>query len=406
MTLTDPGGPNLTGATVSLTTNFNPAQDRLQFTNKNGISGSYDATIGILSLSGSASAATYQAALRSVTYSNNSQNPSTAVRSVQFSIGSSLANPANGHFYEFVTAPGGTWTSAKAAAESRRLFGLQGYLATVTSASENAFIAGKLNGEGWMGASDAQVEGTWKWVTGPEAGQQFWQGGTNGSAVGGRYENWEQGEPNNFFNGQVDEDYAHFRANAQWNDYRDTYAGTMGYVVEYGGMPNDPTLQIIASASVNVVAVNDAPEWLTGPPEMAVQNEDDLMAFGTTVVSLTTATSDVDAGAKKGIAIFSAPTDNGVWQFTINGGTTWTTLPATSRSNARLLPANGTLSRIRFVPKKDFNGKVQLGYYAWDQTQGTPGGTFDLSTANKLGGKTAFSTGIHFPFLTVSAVPG
>jgi hypothetical protein len=92
LTLTDPGGPNLTGATVSLTTNFNAAQDLLGFTNQNGITGSYDAATGLLSLSGSASAATYQAALRSVTYSNNSQNPSTTARSVQFSIGSTLAN--------------------------------------------------------------------------------------------------------------------------------------------------------------------------------------------------------------------------------------------------------------------------------------------------------------------------
>ena len=153
-------------------------------------------------------------------------------------------------------------------------------------------------------------------------------------------------------------------------------------------------------------AVNDAPEWVTGPPTMAVQTEDDRLAFGTTVVSLTAATIDVDAGAKKGIAIFSAPTNNGVWQFTLNGGSSWTNFPATSRSNARLLSANGTLSRIRFVPNKDFNGKVELGYYAWDQTQGAPGGIFDISTANKLGGITAFSTGFHFSTLTVSAVPG
>jgi hypothetical protein len=95
-----------------------------------------------------------------------------------------------------------------------------------------------------------------------------------------------------------------------------------------------------------------------------------------------------------------------VWQFTINGGTTWTTLSATSRSNARLLPANGNLSRVRFVPNKDFNGTVQLGFYAWDQTQGTAGSTFDISTVNKIGGTTAFSTGFHFSNLTVSAVPG
>jgi mRNA-degrading endonuclease toxin of MazEF toxin-antitoxin module len=161
-------------------------------------------------------------------------------------------------------------------------------------------------------------------------------------------------------------------------------------------------------SNLTVSPVNDAPKWPNGDPRppMVVQNEDDRLAIGTTVASLTTTASDVDAGATKGIAIFSAPTDKGVWQFTINGGTTWTNLPATTRSNARLLPANGNLSRVRFVPNKDFNGTVQLGFYAWDQTQGTAGSTFDISTVNKIGGTTAFSTGFHFSNLTVSAVPG
>ena len=257
LTLADPDGPNVNGAAVSLTTNFNPAQDRLHFTSQNGISGIYSAATGILRLSGSATAAAYQTALRSVTYSNNGQNPTTGARAVQFSIGSAaLANAANGHFYEFVSAPGVSWTSANAAASARTLFGLQGYLATVTSASENAFIAEKLIGDAWMGASDAEVEGTWKWVTGPEAGQVFWQGAAGGSAVNGMYNNWFPAEPNNFRN---EEDYAHFRNDKTWNDHRVDF-GTAGYVVEYGGMPGDPILmQLTGTATVSVVAVNDAP---------------------------------------------------------------------------------------------------------------------------------------------------
>ncbi len=272
LTLTDPDGPNVNGAAVSLTNNFNPAQDSLQFTNQNGITGNYNPATGILTLSGSATAAAYHTALRSVTYSNSSQNPTTGARSVQFSVGSStLANPANGHFYEFVSAQGGSWTSANAAASARTLFGLQGYLATVTSASENAFIAGKLLGQGWMGASDAEVEGTWKWVTGPEAGQVFWQGAAGGSAVNGMYNNWTfNHEPNNF--GPGGEDYAHFRIDNTWNDYRVDNGATAGYVVEYGGMPGDPMLlQLTGTATVNVVAVNDAP---SGANKTLATNED------------------------------------------------------------------------------------------------------------------------------------
>ncbi len=157
--------------------------------------------------------------------------------------------------------------------------------------------------------------------------------------------------------------------------------------------------------------VNHAPEWVAGvqPPAMAGQNEDHLLAYGTTVLSLTAAASDVDAGAKKGIAVFyTTGLESGSWQFTTNGGVEWNTFASVGfprgRNNALLLPANGNLSRVRFVPNKDYNGNVQLGYYAWDQTQGTAGSNFDISSANKRGGITAFSTGTHVSTLTVSPV--
>lgn len=125
-------------------------------------------------------------------------------------------NPDNGHYYEFVNASGITWTAAKTAAEARTLYGLNGYLVTVTSQQENNFVFPKLGGTGRMGANDATTEGNWSWVTGPEAGTQFWSGVANGSSVSGRYNNWLSGtEPNN----QGDEDYAHFRTDGAWNDF-------------------------------------------------------------------------------------------------------------------------------------------------------------------------------------------
>ena len=64
---------NLAGATVSIGTGFT-AGDLLNFTNQNGISGSYDAVHGILTLSGTSSVTNYQAALDSITYSFNPVN--------------------------------------------------------------------------------------------------------------------------------------------------------------------------------------------------------------------------------------------------------------------------------------------------------------------------------------------
>ena len=65
---------------------FASAEDTLGFTNENGISGSYNATTGVLTLSGTATVAQYQAALRSVTYANSSDAPSAASRTVSFQV--------------------------------------------------------------------------------------------------------------------------------------------------------------------------------------------------------------------------------------------------------------------------------------------------------------------------------
>ena len=58
----------------------------LGFVNQNGITGAYDATTGVLTLIGVSSLANYQAALRSVTYANTSDNPSDAARTISFQV--------------------------------------------------------------------------------------------------------------------------------------------------------------------------------------------------------------------------------------------------------------------------------------------------------------------------------
>lgn len=84
LTMSDVDNGTFQSATVSITTNFAVSQDVLDFTDQNGISGSYNALTGVLTLSGSATLADYQTALRSVTYSNSSDNPSVATRTITF----------------------------------------------------------------------------------------------------------------------------------------------------------------------------------------------------------------------------------------------------------------------------------------------------------------------------------
>ncbi|BDI17424.1 hypothetical protein ANSO36C_32260 [Nostoc cf. commune SO-36] len=92
ITVSDIDSPTLTSATVSITSGFISAQDTLAFTSKNGITGSYDSSTGVLTLTGSSSVANYQAALRSITYSNSSDNPSLTPRTVSFIVNDGTAN--------------------------------------------------------------------------------------------------------------------------------------------------------------------------------------------------------------------------------------------------------------------------------------------------------------------------
>jgi uncharacterized repeat protein (TIGR01451 family) len=265
LSLADPNGDGtLDGARVAIGANFVAGEDYLGIagqgtvviSTEQGIAWSYDSATGIMTLQNTRPISAYESVLRKVTYHDNlEQDPSTAARAVNFSVGGGLYSKDSGHYYEFVTASAIEWPDAQTAAAGRRYFGLQGYLTTVTSQEENDFITSKLQGEGWMGASDDAAEGEWYWVTGPETGTQFWSGDESGSPVGGMYNNWIPGvEPND---SGGNEDHGHFLTNGQWNDYRYNNSNIQGYVVEYGGMAADPTLALTGTVTVNVQAVSD-----------------------------------------------------------------------------------------------------------------------------------------------------
>ncbi|MDF3864842.1 DUF4347 domain-containing protein [Pseudomonas denitrificans (nom. rej.)] len=92
ITVTDSDSPQLSRATVAITGNLQLAQDMLAFINNpatmGDISASYDSSTGVMTLT-SASGATvaeWQAALRSVTYTNSSDTPISATRTVSFQL--------------------------------------------------------------------------------------------------------------------------------------------------------------------------------------------------------------------------------------------------------------------------------------------------------------------------------
>ena len=86
LAISDADDTHLESAEVQITGNYATGQDVLSFSDQNGITGSWNSTNGTLSLSGSATLAEYEAALRSIAYTNTSENPSTLTRTVSFSV--------------------------------------------------------------------------------------------------------------------------------------------------------------------------------------------------------------------------------------------------------------------------------------------------------------------------------
>jgi hypothetical protein len=163
---------------------------------------------------------------------------------VVLAAGTASAAPAywagNGHYYEAVSGLdiGYSWYQADAAAQASSFMGVAGYLATVTSAEENAFITSTFPeayyGGHWLGGfqpdGSPEPDGGWQWVTG-----EAWS-----------YTNWAAGEPNNsnFGPEYSHEDGLQFRSDplltfGSWNDWLRSRQSLPdanfypGYVVEY-----------------------------------------------------------------------------------------------------------------------------------------------------------------------------
>ncbi len=96
------GQTNLNTATINVSTAFSTG-DVLNFTNQNGITGSFTSVTGVLTLSGSSSVANYQTALRSITFS--SLSASTSTRTISFTVGDGTSNSNTVTKNITVTAP-------------------------------------------------------------------------------------------------------------------------------------------------------------------------------------------------------------------------------------------------------------------------------------------------------------
>jgi hypothetical protein len=183
-------------------------------------------------------------------------NTGSVVGNVQLSVAATINpvgyfyNGVNGHFYRPIST-GTTYTGARAASLLTTFKGQTGYLVTITSASENAFIFSNVpQANIWFAATDEVKDGTWVIDAGPEKGTVMKT--SNGQTAGnipGVYNNWAPGEPNGN-NGS--ENYAVTNWNSQptWNDLSNNWANP--YIIEYGTWtnPDDATFTEFYTNSV------------------------------------------------------------------------------------------------------------------------------------------------------------
>ena len=270
--LQNPGGSPIDAIYIQISSGYERGTDFLEIPNLPNVTQSFNTSNAKLTLNFSSTITTSEIikAVEAVTFNSSRANIS-GEREFSITIGQANYLASTDHYYEYVADNMISWQDAKIAAENRPpYYGLQGYLATLTSLEEAILCGEQSQGAGWIGGTDEEQEGVWKWVTGPEGlagGIEFWRGGSNGSTTTFAY--WNNGEPNNL-GGR--ENYAHiyapgsgFGIPGSWNDLPGTDSQPRGYIVEYGGMPGDPLLKIATSSRISIPSITATGDIRCGP---------------------------------------------------------------------------------------------------------------------------------------------
>lgn len=197
------------------------------------------------------------------------------------------------------------------------------------------------------------------------------------------------------------------------SSYDDDYSDATGDIyldTTTGFDPIGPISQGTAKLVTKVTEVNDAPVLLnpeTAAPVLTGITENDVNNAGNLVSDLVLASrdgtvpdgetksvfSDIDFGtngANAGVAIYNLSNDGlggGHWEYSINGGTSWTDVGTVSETQALLLSSN---DKIRFVPDEKNGTEASFDYYLWDGEKHNHGTKANVATR---GGESAFSQG-------------
>jgi hypothetical protein len=422
----DPGlavtsADTFSGATVQIA-NYRPGEDVLVAgTMPSGVTASFDTATGTMTLSGSnLSAATVQTALRAVEYYDSNDTPDTTTRQVTISVMDSTT---------------GTTTNAAAAAiqivahndspvlagnpvsigtpeDSGTPEGAVGTLVSALTGGGNVTDSDGANAHGGstpggLGVAITQAdtsEGSWWYSTDGGANWTEFAGSglpvisaTNALHLAADANTRIFFDPNPNWNGTVPNALT-FRG---WDQFDGAANGSLsalpsglGSGVDTSGSAYTATAETIGF-SVN--AVNDAP-LASGSATLPATPEDTAAPAGATVGTLfggnfSDTADQQQSGANPtgstantlaGIAITGngAEPSQGTWQYSSDGGKTWTDVPATGLGDNDALVLSAT-DGLRFKPSGSFSG--------------TPGGLTVrlIETTDTSGSPVADATGVN-----------
>jgi gliding motility-associated-like protein len=380
---------------IQISTNYVNGLDQLKLANpslhpkiKAGVFDTNSGKLRIYNADATTTLSDFEAAIKDIQFRNDSPT-STGTRNFSITIGQANYLPRNKHFYKYISKTGITWAEAKAEAESSTnyYYGLKGYLATLTAEDEAQLAGAQAAGAGWIGGSDAEVEGVWKWVTGPEAGTVM------------TYTNWNSGgEPNDYGDGVGSENYAHITTpgmingiKGSWNDLpnqgdpdpKSAYY-PLGYIVEYGGLiPGDvDTIKISASTALTIAKITSAtPATRCDTGEVTLNATTSIGTIDWYDVAL--GGSKMNSGTS-----FTTPTlisTTNYYAEIAGCPATRTKITATINSTPIISTTKPTVSRCG-SGTVDLEATVSIGNINWftDVTGGTPIGTGAIFTTPTL----------------------
>ncbi len=352
----DNDNTSFVGATIQITANYVEGEDELSFTPIGGITGVWDAPSATLTLSGVGSDTEYAAALGSVSYRNLSDNPSTLSRTVNFTVDDGVST-------SFVQGTSTVNVTAVSDTPS-----ITGTLATVNYSENDGPVTvddpvvpviSVTDGDDSIQSAQVVISGNYVQFEDEllfaDTGTIFgtWDSSTGTLTLVGT------DTPANYQAALRSVQYINHSENPF------TSARTVDFFVDDGATTAGPV-----SAAINVVSINDAPtvDNSTNPVLPAIDQGTVGPAYSLFDVysMFNELVDDRDFTNTMGVAITGVDNSGGNWQYSTDGGITWTNFGTVSDSSATVLQGfqeiEGKVSNVADINAGDFEiNSIDIG---------------------------------------------